>query len=83
MPPLAERMEESTFFKQRENTAKPKHDFTNILGFVRLSDLVNTEGLLKRLKNIESKTDQQLDAIEDQRERQLEAISSYDATNKS
>ena len=39
--------------------------------------------LLKRLKNVESKKEQQLEAIKDQGERQLEAISSYDATSKS
>ena len=38
---------------------------------------------MKRLKNIEGKNEQQLDAIEDQGERKLEAIKSYDATNKS
>ena len=51
------------------------------------------EGLLKRLRNIEGKNEQQLlvirdqgeiqlEAIKDQGERQLEAISNYDATNK-
>ena len=51
------------------------------------------EGLLKRLRNIEGKNEQQLlairdqgeiqlEAIKDQGERQLEAISIYDATNK-
>ena len=40
-------------------------------------------GLLKRLKNIEGKNEQQLEAIKDPGERQLEAISSYGATNKS
>ena len=38
------------------------------------------EGLLKRLKNIEGKNEQQLEAIKDQGEGQLEAISSYNAT---
>ena len=38
---------------------------------------------MKRLKNIESKNVQQLEAIKDQGERQLEAISSYGETNKS
>ena len=32
------------------------------------------EGLLKRLKNIESKNKEQLDAIKDQGEKQLEAV---------
>ena len=41
------------------------------------------EGLLKRLKNIEGKNKQQLEAIKDQGEKQLEANSSYGATNKS
>ena len=41
------------------------------------------EGLLKRLKNIEGKNEQQLEATKDQGERQLEALSGYDATNKS
>ena len=41
------------------------------------------EGLLERWKNVESKNKDQLDAIKDQGERQLEAISSYCATNKS
>ena len=41
------------------------------------------EELLKRLKNIESKNEQQLEAIKDRGEKQLEAISSYSATNKS
>ena len=40
------------------------------------------EGLLKGLKNAESKNEQQLVEIKDQGERQLEAISSYGATNK-
>ena len=40
------------------------------------------EGLLKRLKNIEGKNEQQLEAIIDQGERQLYAISSYSATSK-
>ena len=38
---------------------------------------------MKRLKNIESKNEQQLEAIKDQGERQLEAITSYGATNNS
>ena len=38
---------------------------------------------MKRLRNIEGKNEQQLEAIKDQQERQLEAISSYGATNKS
>ena len=41
------------------------------------------KGLLKRLENIEGKNEQQLEVIKDQGERQLEAFSSYDATNKS
>ena len=41
------------------------------------------KGLLKRLKNIERKNEQQLQAIRDQGEKQLEAISSYGTTNKS
>ena len=40
------------------------------------------EGILKRLKNVESKNEQQLEATKDQGERQLEAISTYGATNK-
>ena len=43
---------------------------------------VKPEGLLKRLKNTEDKKKNQLNAIKDQGERQLEAISSYSATNK-
>ena len=35
------------------------------------------------MKNIEGKNEQQLEAIKDQGERQLEEISRYDATNKS
>ena len=38
---------------------------------------------MKKLKNVESKNEQQLVAIKDQGERQLETISSYGATNKS
>ena len=38
---------------------------------------------MRRLKNIEGKNEQQLEAIKDQGERQLEEISSYVATNKS
>ena len=38
---------------------------------------------LKRLNNIESKNEQQLEAIKDQEKRQLEAISSYGTTSKS
>ena len=41
------------------------------------------EGLLKRLKNIESINEQQWEPIKGQGEKQLEAISSYSATNKS
>ena len=37
---------------------------------------------MKRLKNIESKSEQQLEAIKDQGERQLDAINNYNATNK-
>ena len=37
------------------------------------------EGLLKRLKNIEGKNEQQLEAIKDQGERQLEAIKNFDS----
>ena len=48
-----------------------------------LDESVKKEGLLKRLKNTESKNEQQLKAIKDQGEKQLEAISSYGATNKS
>ena len=39
------------------------------------------EGLVKRLKNIESKIKQQLEAIKHQGQRQLKAVSSYGATN--
>ena len=39
------------------------------------------EGLVKRLKNIESKNKQQLEAIKHQGQRQLKAVSSYGATN--
>ena len=35
------------------------------------------------MKNVESKNEQQLLAIKDQGKKQLEAISSYGATNKS
>ena len=38
---------------------------------------------MKRLKNIEGKNEQQLEAIKDQGERQLEEINSYVATSKS
>ena len=38
---------------------------------------------MKKLKNVESKNEQQLVAIKDQRERQLEAISTYGPTNRS
>ena len=37
---------------------------------------------MKRLTNIEGKNKDQLDAIKDQGERQLEGISSYSATNE-
>ena len=37
------------------------------------------EGLLKRLKNIEGKNEQQLDAIKDHGEKQLDAIKNYGA----
>ena len=37
------------------------------------------EGLLKRLKNIEDKTDNQLDLIRDQADRQLDMISETNA----
>ena len=40
------------------------------------------EGLLKRLKNIESKNEQQLEAIRDQGDRQLEAIKDFSASSK-
>ena len=36
------------------------------------------EGLLKRLKNIEGKNEQQLEAIRDEGEKQLDAIGKYD-----
>ena len=38
-----------------------------------------SEGLLKRLKNIEDKTDNQLKGIEDQGDRQLALVSDSDA----
>ena len=41
------------------------------------------EGLLKRLKNIEGKNEQQLDAIRDQGENQLDAIKNYVAKKES
>ena len=41
------------------------------------------EGLLKRLKNIEGKNEQQLDAIRDQGENQLDAIKNYGAKKES
>ena len=37
----------------------------------------------EKIENVESKNEQQLVAIKDQGERQLEAISSYGATSKS
>ena len=37
---------------------------------------------MKRLKNVESKNERQLEATKDQGERQLDAISTYGATNK-
>ena len=40
------------------------------------------EGLLKRLKNIEDKNKQQLEAIRDQGDRQLEAVRDFSASSK-
>ena len=40
------------------------------------------EGLLKRLKNIEGKNEQQLEAIRDQGDRQLEAMKDFSAPSK-
>ena len=41
------------------------------------------EGLLKKLKNVEDKNEQQLEAIRDHEQRQLEAIKDFSATNRS
>ena len=48
-----------------------------------LDEKEKTKGLLKRLKNIEGKNEQQLEAIKDQGERQLEAIKNYSTKKKS
>ena len=64
---------------------KAKFEYS-LLGKVFNKGLDESEkkaGLLKRLKNIEGKNEQQLEAIKDPGQRQLEAISSYGATNKS
>ena len=48
-----------------------------------LDESDRNEGLLKRLKNIESKNEQQLEAIRDQGERQLDTIKSYSTKKES
>ena len=40
------------------------------------------EGLLKRLKNVEDKTDNQLDLIRDQGDRQLDLIGNFNTSTK-
>ena len=42
-----------------------------------LDESDKTEGLLKRLRNIEGKNEQQLEAIKDEGEKQLDAIKNY------
>ena len=42
-----------------------------------------SEGLLKRLKNIEDKSDNQLDLIRDQGDRQLDLIDNFNTGKKS
>ena len=41
--------------------------------------VVKKEGLLKRLKNIESENEQQLEIVKDQRDKQLDTIKDYSA----
>ena len=47
----------------------------------RLDESDKKEGVLKRLKNIEGKTKDHLDAIKDQREKQLDAIKIKEKSN--
>ena len=49
----------------------------------RLDSSEKQEGLLKRLKNIEDKTDNQLDLIKDQGDRQLDLIGNLNTGTKS
>ena len=42
----------------------------------------NSEGLLKRLKNIEDKTGNQLDLIRDQGDKQLDLIGNFNTAEK-
>ena len=48
-----------------------------------LDESDKNEGLLKRLKNIKGKNEEQLEAIKDQGERQLEATKNYDSKRES
>ena len=59
----------------------------NILYWVKyslktLAKKIKKEGLVKKLKNIEGKNEEQLKAIEDQRKKQLEEIKSINIVSK-
>ena len=59
----------------------------NILYWVKyslktLAKKIKKEGLVKKLKNIEGKNEEQLKAIEDQRKKQLEEIKSINIGSK-
>ena len=63
--------------------AKFKHSLLGKVFKKGLDESDKKERLLKRLKNVERKNEQQSEAIKDQGERQLKSISSYCARKKS
>ena len=61
---------------------KPEHSPLGKVFNKGLDESYKKKDFLKRVKNTEGKNGQQLEVIKDQGERQLEVISSYNATNR-